>query len=118
MLIHSINDEYIEIIAIDKAEDKQFQLMKKCNSYIDCNNPNETVIYRDSYAQLNNKLTIENFDELKNARHTCDKLSERKLTELNNRYITYHNENVLSDTRMVHMTKNDILEMNRQLLPS
>ena len=65
MLIAGINDEYIEIIAIDKTAGKLQNLYYPYNRYINSDNPKETVLYEDSYAQLNTKLTIENFADLK-----------------------------------------------------
>ena len=40
------------------------------NHYINSQNPYETVIYEDSYAQLNTKLTVDNFPELIKYRKT------------------------------------------------
>ena len=60
MLIANIKDNYIEVIAIDKTAGKLQNLYYPYNKYINCENPRESVIYEDSYAQLNNKLTIEN----------------------------------------------------------
>lgn len=37
-----------------------------------------TVLYEDSYAQLNTRLTIEKFTDLKKYRKTDDLLSEKK----------------------------------------
>ncbi|MCI9434088.1 MAG: hypothetical protein HFI86_02265 [Bacilli bacterium] len=116
MLIYSIDDEYIEVIAIDKAKDKIFQLMKKCNVYINVNNPDETVLYEDSYCQLNNRITLENFSEIVLSRRTLAKLSERKLQDILNKYKTYHLENIIDDNRQVHMTKSEILQLNPDLI--
>ena len=112
MLIAEINDEYIEVIAIDKTAGKLQNLYYPYNRYINSENPKETVLYEDSYAQLNTKLTIENFDELKNYRKTNDLLSKIKLNELLNEYKNYQNENRIKEERIVHMTKYEILELN------
>lgn len=60
MLVAVINKEekIIEVIAIDKARDKVYQLFNEANFFIDSESPREKVIYVDSYAQLNNILTI------------------------------------------------------------
>ena len=112
MLIAEINDEYIEIIAIDKTAGKLQNLYYPYNRYINSDNPKETVLYEDSYAQLNTKLTIENFVELKKYRKTKDLLSEIKLNELLNDYKDYQSHNVIKEERIVHMTKYEILELN------
>ena len=76
MLIVEINDEYIEVIAIDKIAGKLQNLYYPYNRYINSDDPKEIVLYEDSYAQLNTKLTIENFDDLKKYRKTKDLLSK------------------------------------------
>ena len=76
MLIADIKKDYIEVIAIDKTVGKLQNLYYPFNKYINSDNPKETVIREDSYAQLNTKLTIELFDELSNYRKTIDTLSK------------------------------------------
>ena len=110
--IANIEDNNIEVIAIDKAKDKLHQLLNEANFFLDSESPKEKVIYVDSYAQLNNILTIEYFPELVNFRKTEEKLSCEKLTNLLNEYERYHAENIISDRRIVHMTKEEILAMN------
>ncbi len=112
MLIAKIEDDYIEIIAIDKTAGKMHQLFRNCNHYINSEDPHETVIYEDSYAQLNTKLTIERFPELISFRKTDKCLSKDKLKELLEYYEDYQNNNVLDESRIVHMTKAELLEIN------
>ena len=110
-----IDDNKIEIIAIDKAREKISQLYNEANYFLDSENPKEKVIYVDSYAQLNNTLTIEFFPELIKFRKTTAKLSKEKLTDLINDYKIYHKNNFIPDERKVHMTKNEILELNKDI---
>lgn len=112
MLIAEINEEYVEVIAIDKTAGKLQNLYYPYNRYINSDNPKETVLYEDSYAQLNTKLTIEKFPELKKYRKTNDLLSKTKLNELLNDYKDYQNNNRIKEERIVHMTKYEILELN------
>jgi hypothetical protein len=112
MLIANINSEYIEVIAIDKTAGKLQNLYYPYNRYINSNNPKETVLYEDSYAQLNTKLTIENFDDLKKYRKTTNLLSKEKLNDLLNDYNDYQNKYKIKEERIVHMTKYEILELN------
>lgn len=112
MLVAAINDDYIEIIAIDKTAGKLQNLYYSYNRYINSNNPKETVIYEDSYAQLNTKLTIENFAGLVKYRKTTDLLSENKLKDLLTDYYDYQQNNKILEERIVHMTKYDLLELN------
>lgn len=112
MLIADIKDNYIEVIAIDKTAGKLQNLYYPYNKYINCENPRESVIYEDSYAQLNNKLTIEKFPELSKYRKTTNKLSQNKLNEILFEYKDFHKSNIIKNERIVHMTKKDILTIN------
>lgn len=108
----NIDEDKIEVIAIDKAKDKVSQLYSEANYFLDSENPKENVIYVDSYAQLNNTLTIEYFPELTKYRKTKATLSYDKLTDLINDYKIYHKNNFIPDERKVHMTKEEILKLN------
>lgn len=77
MLIANINEKYIEVIALDKTLGKMQNLYRPYNIYINSEEPKEEVLFQDSYAQLNNKFTIENIEELKYARKTDKKLSQK-----------------------------------------
>ena len=116
MLVAKIEDDYIEVIAIDKTRGKMHQLFHKYNLYINSDDPKENVIYEDSYAQLNTKLTIDKIDELKNARKTCSKLSKNKLNEVLTEYNEYQLKYGLDEQRIVHMTKEEILILNNDLI--
>lgn len=107
-----IDEEKIEVIAIDKAKDKISQLYSEANYFLDSENPKEKVIFVDSYAQLNNTLTIEYFPEIVKYRKTKAKLSKEKLEDLINDYRIYHKNNFIPDERKVHMTKEEILKLN------
>ncbi len=85
------------------------------NRYINSEQPKETVISEDSYAQLNTKLTIENFEQLKYARRTTDLLSKKKLDEILSDYVEYQTLNIIREERIVHMNKEEILYLNDDL---
>ena len=110
--IVNIEDNNIEVIAIDKASDKMAQLYNEANSFIDSDNPKEKVIFVDSYAQLNNTLIIEYFPELVKFRKSKAKLSKEKLDELLKEYEDYHKNNIIPDERIVYMSKEEILKLN------
>ncbi len=112
--IIDIDEDKIEVIAIDKAREKLSQLYNEANYFLDSENPKEKVIYVDSYAQLNNTLTIEYFPELVNYRRTKETLSYEKLTDLIKDYKEYHKKNFIPDERKVHMTKEEILKLNKE----
>ena len=110
--IINIEEDKIEVIAIDKAKDKMYQLYSEANYFIDSENPKEKVIYVDSYAQLNNTLTIEYFPEIINFRRTKEKLSKQKLANLVNAYKEYHRINSIPNERQVYMSKAEIIKLN------
>ena len=115
MIIADINDDYIEVIALDKTRGKLHQLFHYYNFYISYDNPKESVISEDSYGQLNTKLTIDKILELKNARKTLKKLSTKKLNALLKEYKDYQNNHNLDEKRVVHMSRNEILKLNPKL---
>ena len=112
MLIADINDNYIEIIAIDKTVGKLHNLYHKYNYFINSENPKETVLYEDTYAQFNTKLTIENCTMLSKFRKTKDTLSSKKLNDLLKEYYDYQNNNIINEERIVYMTQEEIIELN------
>lgn len=112
MLVAYIDSSYIEIIAIDKAAGKLHNLFLPYNEYINSENPHESVIYEDSYAQLNTKLTIDNFMDLIQYRKTKRKLSKIKLDKLLCEYNNYQNQNIISEERIIHMSKDELISIN------
>lgn len=115
MVIADIKDDYIEVIALDKTRGKLHQLFHYYNFYINYDYPKEDVISEDSYAQLNTKLTIDNIEELKNSRKTLKKLSSKKLNKLLKEYKDYQNNHNLDEQRVVHMSRDEILNLNPEL---
>ena len=115
MLIAKIEKDYIEVIALDKIAGKMHQLFHNYNFYINSNNPKESVIFEDSYAQLNTRLTIDKISELKRARKTNAKLSKNKLDNLLEEYKLYQEKYGVDERRIVHMTNNEILYLNPDL---
>lgn len=115
MLIYSLNENTIDLIAIDSAKGKIYQLMKKSNKYIDTENPHETVIYKDSYAQLDNKITIDKFENLKNARQTTDTLSKKKFEELSKKYEEFQSNHFIDESKIIYMTREEVLEYNPEI---
>lgn len=115
MLIAKIENDYIEVIALDKTFGKMQCLYHSYNYFINSKNPNEKVISEDSYAQFNTKITIELCDELVNCRKTTEKLSVNKLNDVLTEYECYQKENNLDEARIVYMTKNELLKLNSNI---
>lgn len=103
------------LIAKIETAGKLHQLYHHYNYYVDSKNPKESVIFEDSYAQLNTKLTIDKIDELKLSRKTLNKLSENKLNIILDEYQNYQNKYGVEEQRIVHMTNNEILYLNPDL---
>lgn len=115
MLVAKIEKDYIEVIALDSTAGKMHQLFHNYNYYIDSDNPKETVIFEDSYAQLNTKLTIDKIEELKLSRKTLNKISSNKLNDILFQYQNYQNKYGVEEQRIVHMSKKEILFLNPYL---
>jgi len=115
MLVAEIYDDYIEVIALDKTYGKMHQLFKKCNEYINCEDPSESVIHEDSYAQLNTKITLEWHNCLLLSRKTEKCLSKKKLDDLLAAYRDYQKEEKLLEQRIVHMAISEIILLNSDL---
>lgn len=112
MLICRVEKKTIEVIALDKTAGKLHQLFHKYNYFINSLNHKESVIFEDSYAQLNTKLTIELTEELIGARKTVNKLSYDKLQDLIKAYYEYQENNKIDADRVVHMSSTEILKLN------
>ena len=112
LLIAKINKKSIELIAIDKIKGQLYNLYYPFNKYISCTNPIEKVISKDSYAQLNNKIIIENFESLKKYRKTINTLSKNKLKELLNDYFEYQKNTIIKEERIVYIKKEELKELN------
>lgn len=115
MLICRVEKKTIEVIALDKTAGKLHQLFHKYYYFINSLNPKESVIFEDSYAQLNTKLTIELTEELIKARKTVNKLSQDKLQDLIETYNDYQKYNKIDNDRIVYMSSVETLKLNPNL---
>lgn len=113
-LIVAINQalNYVEIAQIDSLKGKEYKAAKRSNKVIYWDNPQETVIDKDSYIQLDNTFRIENCSELLNYRRQPDKLSSDKLSDILHAYNTYHQKHEIDDMKNVYMDRTEILSLN------
>lgn len=102
----------IEIAQLDSLAGKEFKASMKTNKIIDCDNPEETVIDKDSYIQLDNSLQIQYFDDLSKYRRQADTLSHEKLVNVLHAYKNYHETHEISDDKIVFMTQSEIEKLN------
>lgn len=114
-LVLFVNNNFIEIAQVDSLKGKEFKAAKKSNKIIYCDNPNETVIDKDSYIQLDNLLRIEYFDELALMRRQPDKLSEAKFKDVISTYTNYQSTHLVSENKQVYMFKSEIIALNSKL---
>ncbi len=111
----------LEIIQLDSIKPKNIKrlLHYKTRSGISptfivpVSNPQETVICKDSFAQLDNKFTIENFVGIEKFRRDTDKLSDKKLQSLFAKYKEYHRQEFIDENKQVYITKEELLSLNR-----
>lgn len=115
MIIYSIANNVIRLIAVDKVSGALHQLYHPYNCFISHTEPKEKVIFEDSYAQLNTIIEIEEFDDLVFSRKTLATLSKVKFDELKERYEVYQLKYSIPEERIVFMTKEEVIELNNDL---
>ena len=113
-LVIDINEKFnfIEIAQLDSLEGKEHKALFKGNKVIFCTEPDETVIDKDSYIQMDNTFRIENFSGLSAFRRQNDKLSKLKLASVLNAYKNYHDKNEISENKIVYMDQAEIMSLN------
>lgn len=102
----------IEVAQIDSLEFKPHKAAFKSNHVIPCTDPNETVIDKDSFVQMDNIFKIDICSEIMACRRQVDKLSEGKLKKLISSYQNYQNNNEIDEVKIVYMDRNEICSLN------
>ena len=118
LLVLDVNKEknIIEVAHIDSiTEDKKWKALLKSNVVIKKTGPNETVIDKDSFVQVDNIIQLENFSKLELKRRQIDKLSEEKFNKVYKRYNEYKNNEWIDDNKKVFMSKEEIISLNKDL---
>ena len=113
-LIVKIDDvlDVVEIAQLDSLAGKEYKAAMKSNKTIFYDEPQEIVIDKDIYVQLDNSLKIEYFDNLSRYRRQTDKLSSQKLFDVLNAYNTYHETYKIEEIKNVYMDRGEILRLN------
>ncbi len=112
-LIVDIADGEIKTVEVGQMDSlKPYKLAYLSNKPIYVTDPMETVLEKDSYIQLDNKITLEYFEELLKCRRTTDTLSEKRLQEILKAYHTYHETHIIEDAKIVYMSKEEIIKLN------
>ena len=109
---HSKEMGYYEVAQFDSLAGKEYKAMMSSNKVIFCYNPDETVISKDSYVQMDNKFMIEEYPELAKYRSTKDTLSKSKFDDLVAAYTKYQRSHQIDDNKIVYMTKEEVEDLN------
>ncbi len=117
LVLNVDNDKNIlEVAHIDSiTEEKKWKALLNSNVTIKKSNPNETVIDKDSFVQIDNIIQFENFPKLETKRRQIDKLSDKKFEKVLNRYLQYKENEWIDDNKKVFMDKDEIISLNEDL---
>lgn len=109
-LIMDIDEELntVEIAQLDSLQGKEYKAAMRSNKVIYCDEPQEAVIDKDSYVQMDNTLKIELYGELSTYRWQTDKLSEKKLKDVLDAYRNYHESHEIDENKQVYMAKTEL----------
>ena len=106
----------LEVAHIDSiTKEKKWKALLKSNVTIKKSNPEETVIDKDSFVQIDNIIQLENFPKLETKRRQVDKLSNEKFNKVLNRYNEYKENEWIDDNKKVFMSKDEIISLNEEL---
>ena len=106
----------LEVAHIDSiTKEKKWKALLKSNVTIKKSNPEETVIDKDSFVQIDNIIQLENFPKLETKRRQVDKLSNEKFNKVLNRYNEYKENEWIDDDKKVFMSKDEIISLNEEL---
>ena len=108
-------NNYLEIAQIDSLKGKEFKAARRSNKVIFCDDPQETVIDKDSYIQLDNSLRIEYFDKIVRLRRQEDCLSTAKFQDALTAYKNYQDSHILDENKQVYLTMADLISLNPKL---
>lgn len=109
-LIVDIDTEFntVEIAQLDSLAGKEYKAAMRSNKVIYCDEPQEVVIDKDSYVQLDNTLKLELYDGLETYRRQTDKLSQEKLKSVLQAYKRYHKDHEIDENKQVYMTQSEL----------
>lgn len=111
-LVVGCHEDFIEIAQLDSLEGKEYKASFRSNKVVYCEDPHETVIDKDSFIQMDNKFTVENYPELTRYRRQKDTLSSDKLTDVLKSYREYQENHHIDENKMVYMDKTELEALN------
>lgn len=112
-LILQIETDNVTLLEVGQLDSlKPFKLVYTSNKPIYKDDPPETVISKDSYIQLDNKIQLEYYIGLEEFRRTEDTLSAEKLERILRAYEKYHAEHIIDPNKIVYLTKEELERLN------
>ena len=117
LVLNVDNDKKIlEVAHIDSiTEEKKWKALLNSNVTIKKSDPEEKVIDKDSFVQIDNIIQLENFPKLETKRRQIDKLSDKKLKKVLDKYLEYKENEWIDDNKKVFMSKEEIIALNEDL---
>ena len=109
-IVKSINEQLgiVEIIQRDSIkEGKEYVALYNSNALIKAGG----CFDKDGFVQLDNKFTIENFNELSNFK--IGSITDNQFLKISMKYDKYQKENTIVENKIVYMTKVEILKLNK-----
>ena len=103
----------VEVGQLDSIAGKEYKATFRCNKPIYNSDPTETVIFKDSFLQMDNKILLEDHLNLTSFRRTEDKLSTAKFQEALSAYREYQNDHHISENKTVYLSQDELDELNR-----
>ena len=113
-LVIDVHDDKVEIAQLDSTKPDSNKHLMPFNWPIYKDFPYEPVLDKNSYLQLNKRITIDNYPELVQHRRQKDKLSPRKLEEALREYYEFPNEYRIFKERRFHVNKETIERMYKE----
>ena len=96
-------------------EEKKWKALLNTNVTIKKSDPEEIVIDKDRFVQIDNIIQLENFPKLETKRRQIDKLSDKKLKKVLDKYLEYKENEWIDDNKKVFMSKEEIISLNENL---
>ncbi len=109
-IVKSIDEQLgiIEVIQRDSVkEGKEYIALFNSNALLRAGG----CFDKDGFVQLDNKFTIQNFNELSNFK--IGSITDNQFLKITMKYDKYQKENTLDENKIVHMTKEEILKLNK-----
>ena len=113
-IVYRINRDLnvCELIQLDSLAGKMHKALMKSNKLVMNTGPDETVILKPGFAQLDNTMQVELFDGLESFRHTTDRLSGVKFDAVSKAYKTYHAEHQIDEDKIVYVSADRLMKLN------